>query len=615
MDESEIAVRFRKNPRAFARTTHPKGGPMKLLSACLRRSTKSLAALTSAAVLALAACSGESITKPADPNLPGDPVVTPAVANAAWRFDVSTSKKTVKVTAPSVKATSSSFGAALAAASGTEPSLLGGDAINLVVVPGTYNASGIGTGGASAGKVLVSFQVQIVNLLSSIDLITPTFPVPPSAGVFMFPFSTNVTTTSGGAAGSGNDIIVDLPNRGQVAPSTDFNGAPYNWFNDTGCPAGSNDCYRYETYPGPIPAGSTTAGQLIGFEIDPTVANFSAKLIVAADVQNSGPAVTRTVTGSVTSNNGAVTGGNVTIGAASNAPSAGVWSIANVGAGVQTVSYAAPAGCTPLSQSQSITITSASPTPVVVPAFTITCPTAVGTVSGSIAFQTGSITPSLATVTATLTPAAASAVSAALASGGPYSSAAVPVGTGAGAGNGTVSFSSLPAGCSFVGATTASWTGLTVGGTRTASAVTINCITVITPYPLLFAWTGTGASRTLTVTIDMNAQNSALNNGAGADLIGGFQATLSYPTSRLSAPVCSSTTLTGTTNLSTAGQITWVLTNVPAGAGGLVTLATCNFTNTGTGPTAISLAGLALGDPTGSDDFTARTAVTLNQVP
>ena len=377
------------------------------------RST-AIRSLVSAAAIALAACSGESLNKPEDPNLPGDPPVNPAVAAAAWRFDVSTVKKIVKITPPSVKAASSSFAAAVAtAASPANLSLVGGDVISLIVVPGSYVASGVGTGGAPAGKVLVTFDVQIVNLLSSVDLITPTFPVPPTgvSGIFMFPFATNVTTTSGGASGSGNDIIVDLPNRGQVAPGTDFNGAPYNWFNDTGCPVGSNDCYRYESYPAPQSAGATSGGQKIGFEIDPTVANFSAKMIVAADLQNSGPAVTRTVSGTVTSPQaGALTGGTVAIGALNASPAAGNYSIANVGAGVQNVTYtpASGSGCV-APAAQSITITAASPNPVPVN-FTVTCGVPSGTVSGTIGFATGSLTPSLTGVLATITPAASGPV-------------------------------------------------------------------------------------------------------------------------------------------------------------------------------------------------------------
>jgi len=586
----------------------------------LSRRRQAATAFVSAAVVALAACSGDSVSKPDDPNLPGDPGVTPQVTQAAWRIDVSTAKKTIKITAPSVKASSSSFAAALAAASGSnaEPSLLGADAINLVVVPGTYSASGVGTGGASPSKVLVKFDVQVVNLLSSVDLITPTFPVPPGAGVFMFPFATNVTTTSGGATGSGNDVIVDLPNRGQVAPSGDFDGAPYNWFNDTGCPAGANDCYRYETYPSPISAGATTGGQTIGFEIDPTVSNFSAKLIVAADLQNSGPAVTRTVSGTVTSpQTGNITGGTVSItGAGTASPAAGAYSIANVGGGAHTVSYTPPAGCV-APASQAITITSASPEPVPVN-FTVTCNAPTGTVTGQIDFATGSATPSLTGVAVTVTPSATgtSPSTGAPGAAGAYSIAGVQVGTGADAGAGTVSFANLPAGCSFSGSATGSYTGLTSGGSVAASAVTLNCVTPTAPYPLVFDWTGTGTSRTLTITIDMNAQNSPLNNGAGADLIGGFQGTLNYPTARLSAPTCTQPSpLTGVINSATAGQITFVLSNVSTGAGGLVTLATCTFTNTGTGPTPITLDGLFLLDPTGSDEFESRAQVTLNPVP
>jgi len=577
--------------------------------------------IAAAAVLAFAACSGESLSTPDDPNLPGDPPVSPAVAQAAWRFDVNLTKKSVKITPPAVRATAPSFSAALASA-GTpaNPSLVGADVINLVVVPGSYVASGVGTGGASPGKVLVTFDVQIVNLLSSVDLITPTFPTPPSGvtGILMFPFATNVTTTTGGANGSGNDVIVDLPSHGQVTPSSDWSGAPHNFFNDTGCPAGSNDCYRYENYAAPLAAGATSVGQKIGFEIDPTVFQFSSKQIVAADLQNSGPALTRTVSGTVSSPQlGNLTGGTVAITGAGNAsPSNGAYSVPNVGAGAHTVSYTPPAGCT-APANQNVTITAASPSPVVVD-FTVTCTAPTGTVNGQISFQSGSAaTPSLTGVSVTVTPAAAGTSPSTTNPNatGAYSRTGVAVGTGAGAGNGSVSFANLPAGCAFVGASTASYTGLTNGGTVTAGGVTIDCAVVLAPYPVTYTWgSPSGGSITLNVRIDMNAQNDPLNNGAGADLIIGFQGTLIYPTARLSNPSCTAGQLTGVINTATAGQVNAVLSNVPTGVGGLVNVYSCTFSITGTGPTATSTSGHNVAGP-GNYNFTSKINVTSDPVP
>ncbi len=278
----------------------------------------------STAAIALAACSGESLNTPADPVLPQDPKVNPQVRSLAWLFDVNTAKKTVKITPPSA-AVAKAAGLDLDVNGQVEMSLVGADVIALTA--SNYAATGVGTGGAPPNKVRVTFDVAITNLLTSVQLITPTFPTPPvgATGLFMFPFENVVTTTSGGVSTTGNDVIVELPNTGGVTPSVQFDGAPHNWFNDTGCPVGSNDCYRYETYAVPLVAGGTSTTSQVGFDIDPTVSNFRAKMIVAADLQNSGAAITRTVAGTVTSPQlGPLTGGSVTItGGFSQAPSAG----------------------------------------------------------------------------------------------------------------------------------------------------------------------------------------------------------------------------------------------------------------------------------------------------
>jgi hypothetical protein len=573
-------------------------------------------ALGAAAMLIAAACARET-TAPEKPILPVDPPVSPAVQAAAWRFDVNTSKHTIKITPPAPRVSGAS-GLSLSADDGVAYSLVGSDVISLST--SNYTASGVGSGGAPAGKVLVTFDLAITNLLTSVDLITPTFPTPPTGvtGIQAFAFSTNVTTTSGGVTSSGNQIIIDLPNTGQVAPSADFDGNPWNFFNDTGCPAGSNDCYRYENYPIPLAAGGTTPGQRIGFVIDPTVSNFSAKVIVAADLQNSGPAISRTVSGTVNSNIGPLTGGTVSVsGAGSASPSGGAYSVLNVGAGPHSVSYAPPAGsgCS-VPSPQSITVSSGSPSPIVVDFAVTGCtaPPSTGTVNGAINFAAGSGTPSLVGVVVTLTPSAAgtSPVTANPSAGGAYSSSAVTVGTGGGAGAGNISFASLPAGCTFVGPSTSSWTGLTIGGTVSAAAVTITCPQA--NYPLTYTWgTPSAGSITLTVSINMNAQNSPLNHGASPDLIGAFQGTVTYGT-RVSAPVCTGQTgFTGVFN--TAGSsVTAVLTNL-SGAGGTVVVYSCVFTYSAAGTTTLSGSGHLLSDETGADDFTARTTITFAPIP
>ncbi|MEZ4455745.1 MAG: hypothetical protein R2882_04210 [Gemmatimonadales bacterium] len=569
--------------------------------------------VTTAAV-ALAACSGESLNTPEDPVLPQDPGVNPQVRSLAWLFDVNTAKKTVKITPPS-PAIAKAAGLDLDRNGQVELSLVGSDVIALTA--SNYAATGVGTGGAPPGKVRVTFDVAITNLLNSVELITPTFPTPPSGetGLFMFSFENVVTTTSGGVSTSGNDVIVELPNVGGVAASVQFDGAPHNWFNDTGCPSGANDCYRYETYGEPLVAGGTTAASQIGFDIDPTVSNFRAKMIVAADLRNAGPAITRSVAGTVTSPQlGPLSAGTVNIsGGFSATPSAGSYSIAGVGAGPRSVSFTPPAGCS-APAAQNITVTAASPDPIPVN-FTVTCNAPVGTVSGALTFTAGSGAPSLAGVQVTITPAAAGTgpVTVNPSAAGAYSSGSVEVGVGTGAGNGAVSFANLPSGCTLTGAPS-SYSGLTQGGSVTAAAVQITCPQ--SPYPLVYSWSApSGGNVTLTASIDMGVRNDPLNNGTAADRIGAFQHTINYGT-RVSAPSCTpSSGFSGVFNTTGAGVISIVLTNT-SGVAGAVPLFSCTFTYGASGTQTLSEAvgSLLAGDQTGYD-FTAFVASTFNSIP
>src|SRR5262249_39069940 len=146
-----------------------------------------------------------------------------------------------------------------------EMSLVGGDVVTLT--SSNFVASAVGA--FTPGKVRVTFNINVTNKLNGVQLIGPTvFPAAPAGttGPLLFPYDIAVAVTSGGTAtgGQGNDIIVTLPSYGLVAPSTDWDGAPHNFFNDTGCPAGSNDCYRWEEFPGPIFPGSTTIAKSVG---------------------------------------------------------------------------------------------------------------------------------------------------------------------------------------------------------------------------------------------------------------------------------------------------------------------------------------------------------------
>lgn len=581
------------------------------------RAAGGLATMLAVAALGLAACSSGDNT-PAGPSIPGDPPSNPAFRQAAFIFDINTVTKAVKITAP--KTTVNSPSAAVRGMKGLSASLaqvpnfsiLGSDVITVATDPTSYFASGVGTGGAPAGKVLVTFKVAVTNVLNGVQLVKPTFPAPPSTTldrIYMFPFETPVKTTTGGTTDSSNVVIVELPSRGEVTPSTDFNGdgatltgAPFNFFNDTGCPAGENnttnttaDCFRYEAFTAPLGPLSSTAFQTIGFVIDPTVAQFRARMIVAADLASSTPATPSTVSGTVSSpTNGPLAGVTVSItgGGTGTTNASGQYSISGVNAGPKTVSITAglPAGCTnPGGQAIN---PSGTGTPITVN-FTVNgCTASVGTVNGQISFTAGSLTPALTSAVVTITPSAAGtaavttspgALSGGIAS---YSSAAVQVGTGAGQGAGAVSIGSLPAGCSVATASTG-YTGLTTSTPATAGGIVLTCVTPPSAYNYTTSWSLAGSVATLTVKIDMASRNDPLVNGAAADDIGAFQANIAYTTGggRLSGIACSSPGYDiGLVNVSTPGVIIPGLV-ATTGKTGLVTLTTCTF-NVGAGAAA-----------------------------
>lgn len=502
----------------------------------------------SAVAIGLAACQGGD-TSGAGPVIPPDQPQNPQYKNAAFIFDVNTVDKIVRVSEPATKLNLSP--GAVGGPNAISFSIIAGDVIQLTT--SNYSASTVGQ--FQPNKIRVTFDVSLTNKLASVQLITPTFPTPPAGvtGVLLFPYSTTVTTTSGGVSvgGDGTDVIIELPNRGQTAPSTDWNGdgtagsgAPFNFFNDADCSAaGANDCYRWEAYASPLAAGATSTAQTVGFDIDPTVANFRARLIVAADLQNSGPAPVGTVAGTVTSPSaGPIVGATIAVtpgvGLTGTTIAAGAYSIANVPTGPKTVAITGglPAGCT-TPASQSATIANGVTSTV---NFTVTCPAPSGGLSGTIT-RTGAGTQSLAGLTVTATPAAAgtspaSGTSTGAASPFSYTLPAVQIGLGAGAGNGSVALSNLPAGCTNPGA--GAYTGLTAGGSAIVN-FTVDCIVPPAFYQLTNSWGAiSGGSVQLTISFDPTTRNDPAINGAAADDFNGLQANFNYGTTRLTPTGC-----------------------------------------------------------------------------
>ena len=209
-------------------------------------------ALSATVVAALACNPGDKGTGPV---LPPTPTPNPQITKAAFLADVNVRTGKVTIKAPEVTVNGLSAGAFTgpkglnASVEAPDMSLVGGDVVD--VTSSNFFASTVGQ--FQPGKVRVTFDVNLTNKLNGrANCIGPTvFPTPPAGttGPLMFPYDITVAITSGGTStgGQGNDVIVVLPSYGLVAPSTDWDGAPHNFFNDTGCPSGGttpSDCFR-----------------------------------------------------------------------------------------------------------------------------------------------------------------------------------------------------------------------------------------------------------------------------------------------------------------------------------------------------------------------------------
>ncbi len=352
------------------------------------RGGRRLGRLAVAAVLVLAACSkGDSGSSPVDPIVPGEPTGNPRFRAAAFIFDVNTADKIVTVTAPTGGVINASLDGGTNADGSPNYSILAGDVVQLSTA--NYQASAVGA--FTPGKIRVTFDVFITNRISAINLITPTFPAPPAGvtGVLLFPFEAANIVSTGGATpgGDGTEIIVEQPSRGAVDPSVDFEGEPFNFFNDGACAAGNNDdCYRYQPFGQPLLGGGTSEAQTVGFDIDPTVYRFRTRLIVAADIQSSTGAAVGTIAGTVLDQLGAPLAGviiGVTGGLTATTDAAGAYSVGNVPVGPKTVSVTGGLGsCTlnaPLTQNPSVPAGGS-----VAANFTATCPIPTRAISGTV---------------------------------------------------------------------------------------------------------------------------------------------------------------------------------------------------------------------------------------
>lgn len=576
------------------------------------------------AIAFLGACADTGSDAPVAPVLPGTPAIPTQYRGAAFIMDVSATKKTVKVSAPSASINSRLNPNVLGG--DAQYSLLGGDAIDLI----TSNFQAGALGAVAPNKILITFDLQILNKLTGLQLTTPTFPTPPSGvtGITAFPFEISVTTTAGGVGSVGNEIIVTTPRGGVVTPSDDWGELPmgdgnyHNFFNDVGCLATSNDCFRYEPF-APIGSQQTSASQRVGFLIDPTVGDFRAKIIVAADLAPTVVAAPGTVAGTVTSNvPGTVTGVqiNVTGGFSATVAANGTYSIANVPSGPnKTVSISnLPAGCT--ASPASLTGQTVPAAATLTANFALTCNVPTGGLTGTITkLQDGS---ALAGVGVVVTPTGGSALaSVTTAANGGFNRSNVPTIPN----DGGITLSGLPAGC--INASPYAYTGLTTGGL--VRNIVVDCPPAPVGYSLTGTWAianagPTGRQARLTFAVDMgSAPGNPLINGTAADELAGITIGATYNGTQL---VFSSRTalldppfdlgVAGTVNAGTAAATTTIaVTSTTAGTqSGQFNLVTLVFNIpagfTGTVPVSVNV-NQALAGVGGASNITSSFTVTV----
>ena len=480
-------------------------------------------ALTTLAAVFTAACAGE---KPAAPVLPENPVVA-QFRPLSFIADVDTRSRSVRITAPT-RGTANTPTLSIGGVEGPVLSLLGGEAVRIVPIAGSYTASLAGA--FEPNRIRVSFQVLIENKLPGVSFITPTWPVAPAAGVVLFPLDYNVTTTTGGVTGGdGNEVIVELPSRGAVTSSIDWDGAPYSFFNDADCSlATSNDCFRWQAFDETILPLATSRIETIGFDMDASVGQFRVRMIAAADLAPAGAITPGIVAGSVTS---AVRGplNNVTVAVSGNGSDAtdatGAYEVTGVNPGTRTVSVSnLPAGCSPVGD-QSVSVGSGATTTA---NFSVSCTGLPGVIGGIVTRDYDGAP--LANVTVTSSTGGSDVTDAA----GAYSIAGITAGAG------SLSIGTVP------GETCSPFApqaySMPSGGSVTAD-LTIDCQAPLAPgYQYNTTWTALAGNQVqLDIRVDMRTfNNPAIADvttagalGGTGDALIGIQLSFTYDASRL----------------------------------------------------------------------------------
>jgi hypothetical protein len=287
------------------------------------------------ALAGLVAACAEQGPDTTGPIIPADPALDPQIVSVAWTLDVQGSTGKIYVRGPT-RGLDQLSQSIIADYFGLRPghpelSILGDDVIGLT--PSALNFGvpralpGVGSGFVRD----VSWNLEVSNQISGIELIAPTFPSAP-AGVtspVIIPFNQIVTVTSGdvscevGSSTVTSDCFVEAPSEGNVfvsdnggvnsagTPFTDgYQGPPHNFFNDTPCPAAGtyfgegnqSDCRPFKAIGQIIAGGATAAPVKVSYLLDQTVNQFRVLILVAADVRDGVPDTTPPVISGIATN-------------------------------------------------------------------------------------------------------------------------------------------------------------------------------------------------------------------------------------------------------------------------------------------------------------------------
>ena len=207
----------------------------------------------------------------------------PAMRGAGYLLEVDMRRRAVRVADPSESQRPQQ-------GIGPSFSILDGEAIGLTV--DNYAVSEVGQ--YSPGKVRVRFDIAVANQLPGLALVPPALGADgaPRSSLMLFPLLQNAKLTSGATAiNEDGSILVNRRSETVVEPSADWDGdgsqlqwRGYDFSGDSSCAAGSPGCTPWEALP-PLLPGERSPVRMVGFDLDPTVSEFRAWLLLAADLR------------------------------------------------------------------------------------------------------------------------------------------------------------------------------------------------------------------------------------------------------------------------------------------------------------------------------------------